>query len=133
MQAYKFIQKAREAGESVSPEMLKHRLKISQSKLADLGNPTAEEIEVCTRIVKERSVMRKLYTCMRDMFLGKGDVNESLNRTQELIREYRAIGMKNTLIRAGDLLDEALHDLEWGILYGLPQIDAWTHGMHREN
>jgi len=131
MQAYKFIQKAREAGESVSPEMLKHRLKISQSKLADLGNPTAEEIEVCTRIVKERSVMRKLYTCMRDMFLGKGDVNESLNRTQELIREYRAIGMKNTLIRAGDLLDEALSDLEWGILYGLPQIDAWTHGMHR--
>jgi len=131
MQAYKFIQKAREAGESVSPEMLKHRLKISQSKLADLGNPTAEEIEVCTRIVKGRSVMRKLYTCMRDMFLGKGDVNESLNRTQELIREYRAIGMKNTLIRAGDLLDEALHVLELGILYGLPQIDAWTHGMHR--
>jgi len=60
MQAYKFIQKAREAGESVSPEILKHRLKISQSKLADLGNPTAEEIEVCTRIVKERSVMRKI-------------------------------------------------------------------------
>ena len=131
MQAYKFIQKAREAGESVSPEMLKHRLKISQSKLADLGNPTAEEIEVCTRIVKERSVMRKLYTCMRDMFLGKGDVNASLNKTQDLIREYRSIGMKDTLIRAGDLLDEALHDLEWGILYGLPQIDAWTHGMHR--
>jgi len=131
MQAYKFIQKAREAGESVSPEMLKHRLKISQSKLADLGNPTAEEIEVCTRIVKERSVMRKLYTCMRDMFLGKGDVNESLNKTQDLIREYRSIGMKDTLIRAGDLLDEALHDLEWGILYGLPQIDAWTRGMHR--
>jgi len=131
MQAYKFIQKAREAGESVSPEILKHRLKISPSKLAALSDPTAEEIEVCTRIVKERSVMRKLYTCMRDMFLGKGDVNESLNRTQELIREYRAIGMKNTLIRAGDLLDEALHDLEWGILYGLPQIDAWTRGMHR--
>ena len=131
MQAYKFIQKAREAGESVSPEMLKHRLKISPSKLAALSDPTLDETEVCTRIVKERSVMRKLYTCMRDMFLGKGDVNESLNRTQELIREYRAIGMKNTLIRAGDLLDEALHDLEWGILYGLPQIDAWTRGMHR--
>jgi len=131
MQAYKFIQKAREAGESVSPEMLKHRLKISQSKLAALSDPTLEEIGVCARIVKERSVMRKLYTCMRDMFLGKGDVNESLNRTQELIREYRSIGMKDALTRAGDLLDEALSDLEWGILYGLPQIDAWTHGMHR--
>jgi len=131
MQAYKFIQKAREAGESVSPEMLKHRLKISQSKLAALSDPTLDEIEVCARIVKERSVMRKLYTCMRDMFLGKGDVNESLNRTQELIREYRSIGMKDALTRAGDLLDEALSDLEWGILYGLPQIDAWTHGMHR--
>ena len=131
IQAYRFIQKSREAGEKVSPEILKHRLKISPSKLAALSDPTAEEIEVCTRIVKERSVMRKLYTCMRNMFMGKGDINASLNKTQDLIREYRSIGMKDTLIRAGDLLDEALHDLEWGILYGLPQIDAWTRGMHR--
>lgn len=129
--AYRFIQKSREGGEKVSPEILKHRLKISPSKLAALSNPTLDEIEVCTRIVKERSVMRKLYTCMRNMFMGKGDINASLNETQDLIREYRSIGMKDTLIRAGDLLDEALSDLEWGILYGLPQIDAWTRGMHR--
>ena len=58
--------------------------------------------------------------------MGKGDINTSLNKTQDLIREYRSIGMKDTLVRAGDLLDEALCDLEWGILYGLPQIDAWT-------
>ena len=111
--------------------MLKHRLKISPSKLAALSNPTPEEIDICTRIVKERSVMRKLYTCMRNMFMGKGDVNVSLDRTQDLIREYRSIGMKDTLVRAGNLLDEALHDIEWGILYGLPQIDAWTRGIHR--
>jgi replicative DNA helicase len=131
VRAYHFIQKSREAGEKVSSEVLKHRLKISPGKLAALSNPTTEEIEVCTRIVKERSVMRKLYTCMRNMFMGKGDINESLNKTQDLIREYRSIGMKDTLVRAGDLLDEALCDLEWGILYGLPQIDAWTRGMHR--
>jgi hypothetical protein len=101
IQAYRFIQKSREAGEKVSPEILKHRLKISPSKLAALSDPTAEEIEVCTRIVKERSVMRKLYTCMRNMFMGKGDINASLNKTQDLIREYRSIGMKDTLIRAG--------------------------------
>jgi replicative DNA helicase len=131
VRAYRFIQKSREAGEKISSEALKHRLKISPGKLAALNNPTAEEIEVCARIVKERSVMRKLYTCMRNMFMGKGDINTSLNKTQDLIREYRSIGMKDTLVRAGDLLDEALCDLEWGILYGLPQIDAWTRGMHR--
>ena len=63
------------------------------------------------------------------MFMGKGDINASLNETQDLIREYRSIGMKDALTRAGDLLDEALSDLEWGILYGLPQIDAWTHAV----
>lgn len=130
-QAYRFIQKSREGGEKASSEMLKHRLKISPSKLAALSNPTPEEIDICTRIVKERSIMRNLYTCMRNMFMGKGDVNVSLDRTQDLIREYRSIGMKDTLVRAGNLLDEALHDIEWGILYGLPQIDAWTRGIHR--
>jgi replicative DNA helicase len=129
--AFRYIQKSREAGEKVSSEILKHRLKISPSKISALNNPTAEEIDVCTHIVKERSVMRKLYTCMRNMFVGKEDINVSLNLTQNLIREYRAIGMKDAIVRVGDLLDEALCDLDWGILYGLPQIDAWTKGMHR--
>lgn len=128
--AYRFLLKAREAGEPVSIELLKRRAGIPAEKCLSLKVPSYADGEACARIVKEKSVLRKLRDCMRDLYSG-GSVDDNLDRALELIRAYKSAGSKNTFVRAGDVIEDSLKDAGWGILYGFPQIDAWTRGMHR--
>lgn len=128
--AYSFLLKAREAGEPVSIELLKRKTGIPAEKCLSLKVPSYADGEACARIVKEKSVLRKLWDCMRNLYSG-GSVDDSLDRALELIRAYKSAGSKNTFVRAADVIEESLKDADWGMLYGFPQIDAWTRGMHR--
>lgn len=128
--AYRFLLKAREAGEPVSAELLKRKLGIPTEKCALLKAPSFEDGEACARVVREKSILRKLMQCMKDILSG-GDVDENLERALELIRAYRSADSRKTFVRAGDIVGDSLKESGWGMLYGFPQIDAWTRGMHR--
>lgn len=128
--AYGFLLKAREAGEPVSIELLKRKAGIPAEKCVSLKVPSYADGEACARVVREKSVLRKLRDCMRDLYSG-GSVEENLDQALELIRAYKSAGSKNTFVRAADVIEESLRDADWGMLYGFPQIDAWTRGMHR--
>lgn len=128
--AYSFLLKAREAGEPVSIELLKRKAGIPAEKCVSLKVPSYADGEACARVVREKSVLRKLRDCMRDLYSG-GSVDDNLDQALELIRAYKSAGSKNTFVRAADVIEESLKDADWGMLYGFPQIDAWTRGMHR--
>ncbi|MDN5375351.1 MAG: replicative helicase [Thermacetogenium sp.] len=131
---YKAIQKASAAGRP-SLAVVARMVKLSEEQIWLLDQkPSALEAQRSLAELKKANLLQKIKFSMNSILSG-GNPEKFLSELQDAIRLYTEAGDSHSLVPAGMLLDAYLSQpgLDWGVLYGFKELDAWTLGMHPGN
>jgi len=119
-----------------------------QSYLFSLTNlvPTAVHVEHYANIVREKALLRRLMSISRqvitDSQIGKKNVDEVLDLAQASFLNLSQQRAARGMVRAGDLMQDAVKNLEvlaesgkylTGVSTGFTDIDSMTSGLQKAN